>query len=244
MSTAVVERTGLRLADRPPLRTVGDMTPRAVVALRRAWAGREETAALVAPATVHEPARPDLSVADDATVAAAFAQGAEDALAEAFTRWSGLVHALALRRMPDADAQDVVQAVFVSAWRSHDRYDPARSALPAWLVGIARHRIADALTARHRTVELVAEPGNLPAGETGTSGPLPHDLVADRIVLLDELDHLGEPQRTLLRMAFFDDLTHQQIAELTELPVGTVKSHLRRSLRRLRDRLEDDGGPT
>ncbi|NIZ90000.1 sigma-70 family RNA polymerase sigma factor [Kineosporiaceae bacterium B12] len=174
--------------------------------------------------------------ADDEAVGRGFAAGDERAFAVAFARWAPLVHGLALRRLPDADAQDVVQAVFVSAWRTRAGYDPDR-ALPGWLVGIARHRIADAVAARLRAPELsTVDDRDGPAAEPVV--PDAADAAADRIVLLAELERLGEPQRTVLRMAFFDDLTHVQIAERTDLPVGTVKSHVRRSLRRLRDRLE------
>jgi len=184
------------------------------------------------------PPVPDASrTPDDDALGRAFAAGDERAFALAFERWAPLVHGLALRRLSDADAQDVVQAVFVGAWRSRENYDPER-ALAGWLVGIARHRIADTVAARHRTQELSSS-----AADGAPPGPEPTvadaaDAAADRIVLLAELERLGEPQRTVLRLAFFDDLTHVQIAERTDLPVGTVKSHVRRSLRRLRDRLE------
>ncbi|WP_337060409.1 RNA polymerase sigma factor [Kineococcus sp. G2] len=180
----------------------------------------------------------------DAELALALAAGDERALAEAFHRFAPLVHALALRRLPEADAQDVVQAVFVAAWRSRGTYDPARSAVGAWLVGIARHRIADCLRARHRDAEVSTGSVELVAGPHQQVAADPAELAADRIVLLDELEHLGEPQRTLLRMAFFEELTHTEIAQRTDLPVGTVKSHLRRSLRRLRTRLEGDRAAT
>nr|WP_246315069.1 sigma-70 family RNA polymerase sigma factor [Kineococcus aurantiacus] len=178
---------------------------------------------------------------DDAAVGRAVRAGDERGLREAYERFGPLVHGLARRRLDEQDAQDVVQAVFVSAWRSRERFDPQRSTFAAWLVGITRHRLADALAQRYRP-EVVTEPGQLQGGDAAVLGePVPQDAATDRVVLLAEVDELGEPQRTVVRLAFFADMTHEQVAAATGLPLGTVKSHLRRSLRRLRTRLEEDG---
>jgi RNA polymerase sigma-70 factor (ECF subfamily) len=176
-------------------------------------------------------ARPDDALA---TLAASFAAGDERALAEVYGRWSSLVYTLALRGLGDVtEAEDVTQRVFVSAWQGRGGYDPARP-LPGWLVGITRHRIADALAARSRdrTIEaaLIATAGT----DEGRHQP---DL-ADRLLVADELARLEPVPQQVMRLAFFEDLTHAQIAERLALPLGTVKSHIRRSLDRLRARLE------
>ncbi len=180
---------------------------------------------------------------DDAEVGRRFAAGEEQALAWAYERFAGQIHGMAVRAFgPGPDAEDVTQQVFVAAWTGRARFRPGESPLPAWLVGICRHKIADAWARRdkqRREAEAAMTEAQSRPGGPVTAGV--DTAATDRVLLLDELDHLGQPQRGIIELAFFEDLTHAQIAERTGLPLGTIKSHIRRTLERLRTRLEVDG---
>jgi RNA polymerase sigma-70 factor (ECF subfamily) len=176
---------------------------------------------------------------DDDEVARRFACGDENALALAYERWAGLVHGLACRALGSGpDAEDVTQQVFVSAWTGRAGYRPDAGPLPAWLVGICRHRIADAHARRRREQRSQAAAAAVREAVPAAAFDVDAD---DRVLLMDELARVGQPQRGIIELAFFHDLTHDQIAQRTGIPLGTVKSHIRRTLVRLRSRLEVDG---
>lgn len=178
--------------------------------------------------------------ATDASVGVGFADGEEWALEEAYRRWGALIRTVALRATGSPhDADDVTQAVFVSAWRGRHRYTPDHAALPAWLLGITKRRIADHWESRTREQRKIDAAGR--ASEVSPQTEESVETVADRVLIADELSRLDQPQRQIMELAFFDDLTHPQIADRLSLPLGTVKSHIRRSLMRLRSRLEVDG---
>lgn len=178
---------------------------------------------------------------DDATEAESaldrrFVAGDERALAELYRRWSPVVFTLALRSLNDrGDAEDVTQRTFVSAWNSRASYDSSKARLSTWLIAIARRRIADTFQARAKVQQLQAEleritpPGELVSEEIDLS---------ETLLISSELQQLAPDAREVMRLAFYDDLTHEEIARRTGMPLGTVKSHIRRSLTRMRDRLE------
>lgn len=179
------------------------------------------------------------AVLDDGAVGVGFAAGDPDSLAESYRRWSRLVFTIALRGTGDSeDAADITQDVFLSAWRSRESFDPDAGTLKSWLATIARRRLADF---HRRSMARPERPSEDPTQSFETHHPAgvgAADAVVDQVVIADELAALGQPAESIMRLAFYDDLTHHQIAQRTGLPLGTVKSHIRRSMVRMRNRLE------
>lgn len=175
--------------------------------------------------------------ADPGDLASDFARGQDGSLARVYREHAPLVFSIAARAVGAVEAEDVTQAVFVAAWRGRATYDPGRGTLAGWLVGITRHRVADTMAARRRRGEvLVEEVDALLDGQRAVGG---HDqAVSDRLTVLGAVEDLDEPRRTVVALAFFEEMTHPEISAATGLPLGTVKSHLRRSLLHLRALLE------
>ncbi|WP_031013279.1 sigma-70 family RNA polymerase sigma factor [Streptomyces sp. NRRL F-5727] len=179
----------------------------------------------------------DPAALTDEEIARGLVDGDEHCLAVAYQRWGRLVHTLAARALGDSrEAEDVTQQIFVAAWRGRANFRPDRGTLPAWLTGITRRKIADALTARTRRTELAVTLGRSLEHESRTDeGP---ERILDRMVVTEELSRLPRAQRDVLELAYFADLTQTQIADRTGMPLGTVKSHARRGLLSMRHSLE------
>jgi RNA polymerase sigma-70 factor (ECF subfamily) len=160
-------------------------------------------------------------------VEAAFATGSQDVLRLAYEAHGPVVFGFC-RRALDADrAADATQEVFTSAWRNRAGYDPAKGSLRGWLLGIARYKVLGVLRRPHPTpVEVQEEVDVTSAGEV--------DRMADRMVVARALTELPERARRHLLLAYVDGLSHAEIADQTDLPLGTVKSDIRRALLRLR----------
>ncbi|MET9653403.1 MULTISPECIES: sigma-70 family RNA polymerase sigma factor [unclassified Streptomyces] len=169
-----------------------------------------------------------------------FAHGDESSLREAYRRWGALVFTIASRKLGDAEeAKDVTQQVFVGAWNSRKTFDKSRGSLKTWLVGITHKKVADALSRRTRHLRDVE--AATAAAEVSPRSAAATESVLDYVVLTQEMECLTEQQQLVLKMAFYEDMTQSQIAERTGLPLGTVKTHTRRGLMRLKKRLEVDG---
>lgn len=171
---------------------------------------------------------------EDRELARAFVRGETADLGRVYDRWSRLVYTMALRSLGDrSEAEDVTQATFVSAWKARATYDERQASLATWLVAIGRRRIADAHRSRaqHERIVDALEQRAEPAVQEAPD-------VSDAILVAHEVALLEPDAQSVVRLAFYDDLTHTQISERLDMPLGTVKSHLRRSLQRMRTRLE------
>ena len=190
-------------------------------------------------------ARPDWDATDeDVRLGAAFPDGDEQVLRQAYDRYGGMVYRTALRCLPTpADAEEATQATFLSAWQARATYRPGEAPLGAWLVAIARRRAIDRLRSISRERLATGAEDQVAADSAHPEPTQDPARVVDRLVVADELARLPQTQRRVLELAFFDDLTHAQISGVTGLPLGTVKSHLRRGLLQLRRRWEVDGAP-
>lgn len=182
-------------------------------------------------ATRHEP--------DAAALAALLQRVArqdEAAFAALYDAVLGHVFGLALRILRDPRAaEDVAEEVFFQVWRQAPRYDPARGRPLAWILTMTRSRALDQLRAAD-PAQLHPDPAALLASEP-CSADGPPALVAacrDGSRLKHALATLDPLPRQLLALAFFRGFTHEEIARQAALPVGTVKSHIRRSLAVLR----------
>jgi RNA polymerase sigma-70 factor (ECF subfamily) len=161
-------------------------------------------------------------------------RGDEEAMAALYDRYSKVVYSVALRVLRDpAAAEDVLQDVFMSIWRRPDNFSAARGSLGGWLVVVARNRSIDVLRRKRPSEQVeevyLASPFNL-ANE------------AERNSIMERaravIARLPLEQRKTLEMAYFDGLTHSEIAEITGDPLGTVKTRIRSALMTLRKELE------
>jgi RNA polymerase sigma-70 factor, ECF subfamily len=155
------------------------------------------------------------------------AAGDHAALGEVYDRYAGLVNGLALRILRNtAEAEEVIQEVFVQIWRQAVRFDPARGSAEAWICTIARTRALDRLRRRTSRRE---EPDDEIPGASATPRTV------EALAVRKALESLSADQRTALELAYWEGLTQSEIAERLGEPLGTVKTRIRTAMIRLRD---------
>lgn len=168
------------------------------------------------------------------------AAGEADAVRACLDRYSALVWSLA-RRMcrSSADAEDAVQEIFVSVWKNAARFDAERGSEVTFVATIARRRLIDRVRrVSRRPTEATIDTG-MPTPARGPSVDAPAALSDEVDIAKRAMAELNEEQRRVLQMSIGHGLSHERIAEATGIPLGTVKTHIRRGLIRVRGLIEE-----
>jgi RNA polymerase sigma-70 factor (ECF subfamily) len=156
--------------------------------------------------------------------------GDQSAMAELYDRYSSIVYAVALRVLGDTGAaEDVQQEVFLQLWRNPGAFDSARGSLGAWLAVITRNRAIDSL--RRRRPETDIEDVVLSVAPD-LAAQADQSRAAEKV--RGVLGTMPPPQRSALEMAYFEGMSHSEIASKTGEPLGTIKTRIRAGLTALR----------
>ena len=151
-------------------------------------------------------------------------------MAQLYERYSSIVYSVALRVLGDTGAaEDILQEVFMQLWRSPDVFDATRGSLPGWLAVITRNRAIDSLRKRRPEADITDVVVSI---EPDFVGRAEWSRALEKI--RGVLGGMAPLQRSALEMAFFEGLTHTEIAEKTGEPLGTIKTRIRAGLLTLR----------
>ena len=184
---------------------------------------------LISPAASHPPEE------EDALLVRRVQEGQEEALQQLYRRYAPLVFHLACRTLDRAAAEEIVQDTFLAVWKRAADFDPTRGAFRTWLLSIGRHRMLDELRSRSRRPQALGEQ-LYDQSALSAEEPLPDEsawLEYQRDAVSEALAALPEAQRAALRLAFFADLTHEEVAKALKVPLGTAKTRIRSGLRLL-----------
>jgi RNA polymerase sigma factor (sigma-70 family) len=191
---------------------------------------------------VRQSGRVTSTAVEDAALLARVSDGDESAIEALYGRYGGSCFGLARRILDDAQlAEDVVQQVFLALWQGTG-FDPARGAVSTWLLSMTHHKAVDSLRKEsNRRKRLAGEQTLL---ELQATGPGPADEAWSRMRAertREALRLLPAEQREVLLLAYYGGYTQSEIADLTGLPLGTVKSRTLTAMRRLRGHLSGEG---
>lgn len=169
-------------------------------------------------------------VSPDLATVTAMKSGDQSAVAELYDRYSPVVYAIALRVLGDTGAaEDVLQEVFLQLWRNPGLFDAARGSLGAWLAVITRNRAIDALRRRRPETDLE---NVIVSVAPDFAGEADRSRAAEKVRGL--LGTMPPAQRTALELAYFEGMSHSEIATKTGEPLGTIKTRIRSGLLALR----------
>ena len=168
------------------------------------------------------------------TLLSRVAAGDSEAVRECVTRYGPLVWSIARRLAPtEAEAEDAAQEVFIELWKHAGRYDPSLASEPAFIAMIARRRLIDRLRRAERRPKITPAPDTV----LGSEQHVQIERSAEAAIAAGVLATLDPHQRRVLSLAIGQGMTHAEIAKATDMPLGTVKSLVRRALVAVRKRL-------
>ncbi len=177
----------------------------------------------------------------DEEIVALIARNESWALAELYDRYARLVFSLALQILNDrSTAEEVVQEVFAKVWRGAHDFAPERGKFSSWLIGITRHQCIDELRRRRvrPTAESVDETPLLElASDDDPAEAAAYTLERERV--RRALAEIPAEQRLVIELAFFEGLTHEEIASRCATPLGTVKTRVRLGMQKLKELLKE-----
>lgn len=167
------------------------------------------------------------------------ARGESNAVRECIDRYAGLVWSLARRfSTTAADAEDAVQEIFLELWKSAGRFDPNVASETTFVAMIARRRLIDRRRKEGRTPDTQALSGATDIETSSSNVDAPATQSEDVAMAKRALAKLSLDQQKVLQLSIFHGLSHDRISTATGFPLGTVKTHARRGLMRIRDLIE------
>ncbi len=154
-----------------------------------------------------------------------------------YDNYSGALYSIVLQVVPDKElASDVLQEVFVNIWRKIESYDPTKGRLFTWMLNVARNLAIDMV--RSKAYQNNQKNQEMPDSEFFDKDGNNAHLSVDNIGLKKIVNKLKAEHRVLIDLAYFKGYTHEEIAELEQLPLGTVKTRIRSALIQLREYLK------
>jgi RNA polymerase sigma-70 factor (ECF subfamily) len=190
----------------------------------------------------HDSGNRDFASEADRRLVKAIADGSADALGRLYDRHAGVVFGLARRIVDRAeDAEEVVQDVFAQVWRQAARYRDDRASVAGWIVMLARTRAIDRLRARRARPDDEHGVEPVSALPLATTEPDPEALAlsAEHVAQIrSAYTTLPDNQRSLLDLAYYQGLSHSEIAKETGVPLGTVKTRIRAAMEALRQMMD------
>lgn len=188
----------------------------------------------------------DYAELEDAGLIRLIVEGQTEALAVLYDRYSRLVFSLALGSLNNVQlAEEITQEVFFRVWKNAASYNPDKGGVNTWLSSITRYRVIDLLR-KHRVRPVSRSVGwseLSPGAVPKTDGRVPEEKAADSLRaqrVRSALVNLPEEQRKALGLAYFQGLTHREIAAELQEPLGTIKTRIRLGMQKLRRALDEE----